>query len=32
MQLIKNNSLKSILSCDQQTRKQVSDYIKNKWK
>ena len=32
MQLMKNNSLKSILACDQQTRKQVSDYIKNKWK
>ena len=32
MQLIKNNSLKSILACDQQTREQVSDYIKNKWK
>ncbi|MFL2568961.1 MAG: 1-deoxy-D-xylulose-5-phosphate reductoisomerase [Gammaproteobacteria bacterium] len=32
MKLIKNNSLKSILACDQQTRKQVSDYIRNKWK
>ena len=32
MRLIKNSSLKSILACDQQTRKQVSDYIKNKWK
>ena len=32
MRLIKNSSLKSILACDKQTRKQVSDYIKNKWK
>ena len=32
MRLIKNSSLKSILACDQQTRKQVSDYIKDKWK
>jgi len=32
MRLIKNSSLKSILACDQRTRNQVSDYIKNKWK
>ena len=32
MRLIKNSSLKSILACDQRTRSQVSDYIKNKWK
>ena len=32
MRLIKNSSLKSILACDQKTRKQVSEYIKNKWK
>ena len=32
MRLIKNSSLKSILACDQRTRNQVSDYIKNTWK
>ena len=32
MRLIKNSSLKSILACDQQTREQVSGYIKDKWK
>ena len=32
MRFTKNNSLKSILACDQLTRDQVSDYIRIKWK
>ena len=32
MQIIKNSTLKSILTCDQLTRDRVSDYIKIKWK
>ena len=32
MKFVRNTTLKSILECDQLTRIQVSDYIKNKWK
>ena len=32
MQITKNNTLKSVLSCDELTRERVSDYIKIKWK
>ncbi len=32
MQIVKNSTLKSILTCDQLTRDRVSDYIKIKWK
>ena len=32
MQIIKNSTLKSILTCDQLTRDRVLDYIKIKWK